>query len=144
MSSDVTAHPRGCGRMTAKAESPPTNGNEMKVLRRAVCSWSNGALVLGSAFITDNRNIDGILMFRIRHLDHSRMIVNGTKDPVRNVFDMDWIPLSWVVRLPGRARSKCLPEPACLPSPREWEGQPHHAPSASICSLCAFSPAVSE
>jgi hypothetical protein len=53
-------------------------------------------------------------MFRIRHLDHSRMIVNGTKDPVRNVFDMDWIPLSWVVRLPGRARSKCLPEPAMV------------------------------
>ena len=55
---------KACGRTTAKAESPPTNGNDMKVLHRAVCSWSNGALVLGSAFMTDNRNIDGILMIR--------------------------------------------------------------------------------
>ena len=55
---------KGCGRMTAKAESPPTNGNEMKVFRRTVCSWSNGGSALGFGFITDNRDINGILMIR--------------------------------------------------------------------------------
>ena len=64
---DVTAHhfaspSSGCGRMTAKAESPPTNGNEMKVLRRTLWIWPNGASVLGGAFITDERDINGILM----------------------------------------------------------------------------------
>ncbi len=53
--------PRGFGRMTAKAEIPPVNGNEMKVLGRTakstnwqadperellLCSWSNLPSVL--------------------------------------------------------------------------------------------------
>jgi hypothetical protein len=50
--------------MTAKAEIPPINGNEMKVLRRMLCSWSNGTSAFGLAFITDNRDINGILMIR--------------------------------------------------------------------------------
>jgi hypothetical protein len=60
---------KGCGRMTAKAEIPPVNGNEMKVLRWTLCSWANRASVLGFAFITDNRDINGILMIRNRHQD---------------------------------------------------------------------------
>ena len=55
--------------MTAKAEIPPVNGNEMKVLRWTLCSWANRASVLGFAFITDNRDINGILMIRNRHQD---------------------------------------------------------------------------
>lgn len=50
--------------MTAKAESPPANGNEMKVLRRTLCFWSNGASALGFTFITDIRDLNGILMIR--------------------------------------------------------------------------------
>ena len=60
---------KGCGRMTAKAESPPVNGNEMKVLRRTLWIWPNGASVLGCAFITDERDINGILMIPNRHQD---------------------------------------------------------------------------
>ena len=60
---------KGCGRMTAKAESPPVNGNEMKVLRRTLWIWPNGASVLGGAFITDERDINGILMIPNRHQD---------------------------------------------------------------------------
>ena len=55
--------------MTEKAESPPTNGNEMKVLRRTLWIWPNGASVLGGAFITDERDINGILMIPNRHQD---------------------------------------------------------------------------
>ena len=53
--------------MTAKAESPPMNGNEMKVFRRTVRSWSNGSSASGFGFITDDRDINGILMIRNRH-----------------------------------------------------------------------------
>lgn len=60
---------KGCGRMTAKAESPPVNGNEMKVSRRTLRIWPNGASVLGCAFITDERDINGILMIPNRHQD---------------------------------------------------------------------------
>jgi hypothetical protein len=60
---------KGCGRMTAKAESPPVNGNEMKVLRRTLWIWPNGASVLGCVFITDERDINGILMIPNRHQD---------------------------------------------------------------------------
>jgi hypothetical protein len=63
--------------MTAKAEIPPVNGNEIKVLvpmarptnwrteperRVLLCSRSNNASVLGFAFIIDDRDINGILM----------------------------------------------------------------------------------
>ena len=87
---DVTAHHfasplSGSGRMTAKAESPPTNGNEMKVLRRTLCFWSNGALALGFTFITDNRDINGILMIRNRHQDfrNGRFLVPSAAIVVR-------------------------------------------------------------
>jgi hypothetical protein len=53
--------------MTAKAESPPVNDNEMKVLRRTLWIWPDGASVLGCAFITDERDINGILMIPNRH-----------------------------------------------------------------------------
>jgi len=33
---------KGCGRMTAKAESPSVNGNEMKVLHRTLWIGPNG------------------------------------------------------------------------------------------------------
>jgi hypothetical protein len=55
--------------MTAKAESPPVNGNAMKVLRRTLCIWPKGASALRFAFITDKRDINGILMIPIRHED---------------------------------------------------------------------------
>ena len=76
---------KGCGRMTAKAESPPTNGNEMKVLRRTLCFWSNGVSPLGFTFITDNRDINGILMIRNRHQDfrNGRFLVPSAAIVVR-------------------------------------------------------------
>jgi hypothetical protein len=57
----------------------------MKVLRRTLCSWSNGASALGFAFITDNRDINGILMIRNRHQDfrNGRFLVSSAAIVVR-------------------------------------------------------------
>ena len=89
---------KGCGRMTAKAESPPVNGNEMKVLRRTLWIWPNGASVLGGAFITDERDINGILMIPNRHQDvrNRRSLVPSAGIVLRN---RGYSAFSWISRL---------------------------------------------